>query len=461
MLFRRCYLEPLAQASYVIGVGDEAVVVDPRRDIAEYLAICAQHGLRIRWALATHVHADFVAGLAELRAATGAQIGMGAAFDGELPCTRLEDGHELRLGDAKIAVIDTPGHTPESVSFLLSAPGQEAGKLLSGDCLFLGDVGRPDLVAARGLSPRDMAKVLWHSLHDRLAKLPDATEVWPGHGAGSACGTAISCDTSSTIGQQRLANWAMSVGDPEEFATQLIRNQRPAPRYFAEAAAQNRRGPTLLSALPPLAELDAAQAVKAVAGGAFVLDCRPEARHGFAHWPGALGLSLRGTFESWCGALLPPDRELVLHAASAEAAAEARMRLLRIGKDRVVGWTQALPAAPQSLKQIETSELFVDLESVHTWQVVDVRRPGEFTAGRVPGAIHAELGPELGKAEALATLDRKRPIAVICETGYRSSAACGVLRAAGFAQVANVSDGMRGWRGNCLPQERPAVAGSP
>jgi hydroxyacylglutathione hydrolase len=158
---------------------------------------------------------------------------------------------------------------------------------------------------------------------------------------------------------------------------------------------------------------------------------------------------------------LPPDRELVFHVASAEAAAEARMRLLRIGHDRIAGWTQALPAAPQSLKQIETSELFVDLEAVHTWLVVDVRRPAEFAAGHVPGALHAELGPELGKAEALAALDRKRPIAVICETGYRSSAACGVLGAAGFAQIANVSDGMRGWRGNCLPQERAGVAGCP
>ncbi|HEX6811927.1 MAG TPA: MBL fold metallo-hydrolase [Planctomycetota bacterium] len=459
MLFRRCYLEPLAQASYVIGIGDEAVVVDPRRDIDEYLAVCTQHGLRIRWALATHVHADFVAGLAELKAATGAQIGMGSLFDGDLPCTRFEDGHQLQLGDARITVIHTPGHTPESVSFLLHAPDHEAGKLLSGDTLFLGDVGRPDLVAARGLSPREMAKRLWHSLHERLAKLPDATEVWPAHGAGSACGTAISCDTSSTLGQQRLANWAMSVRDPEAFATQLIKNQREAPRYFAEAAAQNRRGPRLLSELPPLAELGAEAAARAVAAGAIVLDCRSEARHGLGHWPGALALGLRGTFESWCGALLPPDRSVVLHAVSAEAAGEARIRMLRIGNDRLLGWTAALPAQPAQLAQLETAELFVDLESVRTWQVVDVRRPGEWAAGHVAGAVHAELGPDVGKTAGLATLDRARPTAVICETGYRSSAAAGLLRAAGFAQVANVSDGMRGWRGNSLPQERSAAAG--
>ncbi|MEO6593632.1 MAG: MBL fold metallo-hydrolase [Planctomycetota bacterium] len=460
MLFRRCYLDSLAQASYVLADGDEAAIVDPRRDIDEYLAICKQHGLRLRWVLATHVHADFVAGLAELRAATGAQIGMGAAFDGELPCTRLDDGHELTLGDSRITVIATPGHTPESVSFLLRTPDATPAKLLSGDTLFLGDVGRPDLVAARGLSPRAMAKTLWHSLHERLAKLPDSTEVWPAHGAGSACGTAIGCEESSTIGLQRIGNWALGVRDPETFATQLIANQRPAPRYFAAAAAQNRRGPRLVAELPDLVQIDAEAAERALARGATMLDCRSAAQHAAGHWLGSINLGLRGTFESWCGALLPLDRDVVVHTTTAEQADDIRKRLLRIGNERLVGWTAAGPASPAKLRQIEAVELFVDLEATPAWQVIDVRRPAEFAAGHVTGAVHAELGPELAYCATLAALDRNRPTCVICETGYRSTAATALLLTAGFTQLANVNDGMVGWRANSLPCARPAVTSS-
>ncbi|HEX5053348.1 MAG TPA: MBL fold metallo-hydrolase [Planctomycetota bacterium] len=460
MLFRRCYLDSLAQASYVLADGDEAAVVDPRRDVDEYLAICKQHGLRLRWALATHVHADFVAGLAELHAATGAEIGMGARFDGELPCTRLDDGHELMLGSVRISVIPTPGHTPESVSYLLHPGEGQADKLLSGDALFLGDVGRPDLVSARGFSARDMAKTLWHSLHDRLAKLPDATEVWPAHGAGSACGTAIGCEESSTIGLQRLGNWAFGVHDPELFATKLIENQRPAPRYFAVAAAMNRHGPRLLAELPALPQLGAGAVTRALANGAVLLDTRSAAQHAAGHWPSAIGIGLRDSFEPWCGALLPLEAEVVVHTTTAEQAAEIRLRLLRIGNEHLAGWTEALPAAPAQLRQVDAAELFVDLESARPWQVIDVRRPAEFAAGHVEGAVHAELGPALGAAASLERLDRASPTAVICETGYRSTAAAALLREAGFTQVANVRDGMVGWRANCLPCVRLAATGS-
>jgi hydroxyacylglutathione hydrolase len=464
MQFRCFYLDPLAQASYLIADGDEAAVVDPRRDVDEYVAFARKNDLRIRYAIATHVHADFVAGLAELRAATGAEIVMGERFDGELSCRRLPDGGSLQVGDVAIRALPTPGHTPESVSYVVTPPAGEPvpERLLSGDTLFIGDVGRPDLAVARGYRPADMARTLWHSLHEVIAGLPDATEVWPAHGAGSACGAAIGGEASSTLAAQRIGNWAFAVGDPDEFAERLLRAQQPAPQYFAHAAALNRKGPRLLAELRRPRELDAAGIEAALAGGAALLDVRLFPEHAQGHFAQALNVGLQGgMFESWCGALIAPGRRIVLHAGDEARAEEAWVRLLRVGHEDVPGWTRALPAQPVRTPLLEPAVLAARLQAgPGSFQAVDVRRPGEYAAGHVPGAVHAELGPELGAAPALAALDRGRPTAVLCLTGYRSSAACALLRQAGFEDLHNVSGGMQIWTMSGMPLERGPATGS-
>ena len=463
MVFQRFYLEPLAQAAYLIADGSDAAVVDPRRDVDDLLAFAAQQGLTIRWALATHTHADFVAGLREVAAATGARIGMGDRFAGELRCERMRGGTALELGRCRIDVLATPGHTLDSVCYLVHpVPGHdEPLRLCSGDTLFLGDVGRPDLAAGAGQQPRDMARLLFDSLRT-LAPLPDATEVWPAHGAGSPCGTNISCEASSTLGVQRLANWALAERDAERFVDRLVSAQQPPPAYFARVVAANRRGPRLLGELPlPERCTAAAFAGAAQAPGTVVVDVRSSDAHAKGHWPGAINVGADGKdFENWCGALLPPDAPLCLHAESAAQFARAWQRLLRIGGERVAAWTDETAPQPARHPRQSAVELFAALqERSAPLQVVDVRRPGEWTQSHVPGAVHVPLGPLLAQLPAAQRLDRRRRTFVICRTGYRSSAAIALLRRAGFTDLVDVSDGMQGWLGNHLPVA--AEAGAP
>lgn len=457
MLFRRFYCDPLAQACYVLADGDEAIVIDPRRDIDDVLAFVAENGLMVRWVVATHVHADFVAGLGEVAAITGARIGLGERFTGRHPCERLADGQQLVIGDQRLRVLSTPGHTTESISLFLPAGPGGPGRLWSGDTLFVGDVGRPDLAQGQGLSPRVMAEQLFTTLRDRIANLPDDTEVWPAHGAGSACGTCITSAPSSTIGAERDTNWALRESDVGRFCDRLLSAHRAPPRHFAEVAATNRDGAPLVASLPALQALDNSQVAQALAAGARILDVRPAPSHGRGHWPGALNLGANGNnFESWAGNLLPPHPRLVLHAANEASAALALQRLRRIGIDDVAGFVTEEPPAPRILPQLDAVDLFAATGG-RPWQVIDVRRPDEFAAGHVPGAVHCELATRLDDA-VLARLDRTRPTAVICETGYRSSAASQRLRDAGFADVHNVRDGMVGWRTNQMPLEVAAAA---
>ncbi|HLU38662.1 MAG TPA: rhodanese-like domain-containing protein [Planctomycetota bacterium] len=456
MLFQRFWCAPLAQAAYLIGDGGEAVIVDPLRDADELLAGAARAGLRVRHVIGTHVHADFVAGLAEVAAATGAEIAMGERFAGKLPCRRLPDGAEIEFGGARLKVLETPGHTEDSVCLLVVPPDGDGApeRLLSGDTLFLGDVGRPDLAAGAGRSARDMARRLHASVHGKIAPLPDATEVWPAHGAGSACGVNIACEASSTIGLQRLANWALGEPDVERFCDRLLGALRPPPRYFARVAALNQSGPRLIAELAPPRRLSVDEVARAQAAGATVLDVRTCIAYGRGHWPGALGVGLDGgEFEAWAGALLP-DGGVVVHAENAEQAHSAWLRLLRIGAEDVVGWTDELPPSPSKVPQIEAVDLFLELQKDPRAQVLDVRRASEYATGHVPGTVNTELGPELSADPALAHFDRARPTAVLCEGGYRSNAALQQLQAMGFTALRNVVDGMTGWRANALPVER-------
>jgi len=452
MLFHRFSCDPLAQACYLLADGDEALIVDPLRDVDDVLAFAAARGLRVRQVIATHVHADFVAGLGEVAAATGARIRLGERFHGALACERLADDEELRIGGLRIRVLPTPGHTRESISLFVLPPASSdaPSRLLSGDTLFVGDVGRPDLSQGEGGTPRAMAMQLFASLRERIAPLPNSTEIWPAHGAGSACGSGIGTATSSTLGAERLGNWALAETDPERFCDRLLAALRPPPRYFASVAAQNRAGPALLGSLPIVRQISIHMTRQAVAKGACVLDVRSCLDFGKGHWPDAQNVGLEGgEFEAWAGELLDPVAPLVIHAGSADEAQSAVRRLRRIGCERVAGFVLALPDAVQRVPQIEAIDLFAPTGAA--WQVIDVRRPAEYAAGHVPGAVACELGAAM-PVVMLGRLDRARPTAVLCEGGYRSSAALGQLRAAGFTDLHNVHDGMRGWRGNHLPQ---------
>jgi glyoxylase-like metal-dependent hydrolase (beta-lactamase superfamily II) len=462
MLFHRFYCEPLAQAAYLIAHGGEAVVVDPPRNVDEIVAAAAAAKVKVTWTVATHVHADFVAGLLELAAATGARVAMGERFAGDLPCERLADGAELCAGGVTLRVLATPGHTHESVCLrVMPPPADDAGaqpeRLLTGDTLFLGDVGRPDLVVAQGTSARDMARLLFASLHDVIAPLPDATEVWPAHGAGSACGVSIASAASSTLALQRLGNWALCEGDREQFCDRLLGALRPPPRYFVHVAELNRRGPRLLATLPAPPLWPAAEVTTALARGAVLVDVRNCLRYGAGHWPGALNLALfGGEFEAWAGALLPSGHEVVLHGDTEVEAHTGWRRLLRVGCEQVIAATTELPAEVSAYEQIDAVDLFVERERDPALPVLDVRRASEYAAGHVPRAVHAELSPDLAASPALNGLERDRPTAVLCEGGYRSSAALAQLKGMGFTRLRNVRDGMTGWRANHLPLARLA-----
>jgi glyoxylase-like metal-dependent hydrolase (beta-lactamase superfamily II) len=458
VFFKQFYLGCLAQASYLIGSEGEAAVVDPRRDVDEYLGEAEANGLRIRWVIETHLHADFVSGHRELAERTGAEVVFGARARAALPHRAVRDGEEIRLGRLRLRFLETPGHTPESICVVVLEDGEAAPALvLTGDTLFIGDVGRPDLAGgAEGLGVRDMAGLLYDSLHGKLLPLPDEVLVYPAHGAGSLCGRNISSETVSTIGDQRRHNYALQPMPRERFVDMVTADLPEAPAYFPHDAALNREGAAPLAArrLVPLAP----EAVEAhLREGAVLLDVRDAAAYGAGHVPGALNVGLRGQFASWAGTLVDTGRPIVVAAEGEDEAGEALMRLARVGLENVAGhlaggveaWERSgRPVA--RLPQIAVDELRARLGSVPGLQVLDVRRAGEYAQGHVPGAVNVPL--HLLEEESR-RLDRGRPTAVICAGGYRSSAAGSILQGRGFPDLANVVGGTSAWLAAGYPAE--------
>jgi glyoxylase-like metal-dependent hydrolase (beta-lactamase superfamily II) len=447
MEFKQFYLGCLAQASYLIGDAGEAAVVDPRRDVDLYIDEAKARGLTIRHVIETHLHADFVSGHRELAARTGAQIYFGAKAGATFPHVAVKDGDEIRIGGVTLRFLETPGHTPESVSVVVLEGGAPQA-VLTGDTLFIGDVGRPDLLGAR-ISPQELAGQLYDSLHRKLLALPDSVAVYPAHGAGSLCGRNISSETSSTIGEQRRANYALRPMKREDFVAMMTADLPEAPAYFGRDAALNREGPAALSSLPAPASLEPAVVREKATSGAVVLDTRPSAQYGAAHVPGALHIGLGGQFASWAGTLLPLETPIVIDAEDPERIEEARTRLARVGLETVPGylgggveaWERAgLPLA--KTEQIDVAELRERLAEDPSLQILDVRRPPEYASGHIQRAVSVPLG-EL--ARRAASLDRSRPVAVICASGYRSSTATSVLERLGFPRAANVVGGMNAW----------------
>ena len=439
MFFHQFYLSCLAHASYLIGSDGECAIVDPQRDVDQYIDEAQRLGLTIRYIIETHLHADFVSGHRELAARTGAEIVFGAAADAQFPHRAVQDGDVLRVGSVELRALATPGHTPESVSWLIVEEGKPS-KVLTGDTLFIGDVGRPDLAGARGFTSQQMAAMLYDSLQTKLLALPDDVEVWPAHGAGSACGKNISKETSSTIGIQRRTNYALQPMSRDEFVNMMTTDIAEPPRYFSRDAEINRLGARALSEIeaPALSPEDVRKR-KAV-----ILDVRESDAFGSGHLPGAINIALGGQFASWAGTLLSPDDRIIIVADSPRRAQEAVMRLARVGMENVDGWLDGGIDAwcdagfeVEQLPQLSVAELHDA-----NLRVLDVRRPGEYDAGHVPGAVNIPLS-EL--PQRIAEVANDAPLAVICAGGYRSSAAASILAREGFRELRNVIGGTGAW----------------
>ena len=424
-------------------------MVDPQRDVDLYLKIAADHGLHIRHIFETHLHADFVSGHVDLAARTGATIYMGAKANAAFKHRPVTDGFTLQVGRCQVKVLETPGHTVEGISLVISDLDRspQPWAVLTGDTLFLGDVGRPDL--SRAHTPQQLAGLLYDSLHDKLLRLPDNTLVYPAHGAGSLCGRNMRAESSSTIGTERLTNYALQIPDREAFIHELTAALPVKPQYFQDDAEINRQGAASLDALSPLAALPPAEVQARVKSGAIVLDTRPTAMFAAAHIPGAINIALSGQFASWAGALLGVKAQPIIVAENDEKVAEARMRLARVGMDGAAGslaggmeaWQQArLPA--ERLPEMTTSELRERLRGGDI-NVLDVRREREWEAGHIASA---EWYPLDQFAEALPRITKDRPVAVHCAGGYRSAIACSLLQKVGYHNVINVTGGYDAWR---------------
>ena len=450
MYFQQFYLGCLAQASYLIGDGGEAAVVDPRRDVEEYLEAARANGLTIRHVVETHLHADFVSGHRELAERTGAKIYLGAAAEAKFDHVPVREGDELRVGSVRLRFLETPGHTPESVSVLVfeGSPDAAPSAVLTGDTLFIGDVGRPDLLGAVR-SPQELAGMLYDSLHEKLLTLPDTVRVYPAHGAGSMCGRNISSETSSTIGEQRRFNYALQPMAREDFVRMMTTDLPEAPAYFGRDAAINREGPAVVGDLAPVRGISVPEVAALQDRGAVLLDTRETLDYGAGHVPGSFHIGLSGQFASWAGTLLPSDAPIVLIVEDPDRSAEARTRLFRVGLERIEGflaggiraWSDAgRPLA--TTEQISVVELAHRLGEAKPPRVLDVRRPAEWAEGHVPEAVHVPLSRLERDAPVLRPED---PVATLCAGGYRSSIAASILERKGFRRVTNVVGGMAAW----------------
>lgn len=451
------------------GRAGEAIVVDPNRDAEQYLRAAESEGVRIAHITETHIHADFVSGARELAARTGARLYLsgegGEAWSYDFAVADdavvVYGGESIDVGNVRLSAIHTPGHTPEHLTFLVTdrATAEEPMGALTGDFIFVGDVGRPDLLErAAGIegTMRDSARALYASLR-RFATLPDWLQIWPGHGAGSACGKGISAVPHSTLGYERRFNWAFAVADEEEFVRLVLEGQPEPPAYFAEMKRVNKRGPRVLGGLPHPTHLDSSALPARLSSGALVVDTRPAADFAARHLPGTINIPLNRSFSTWAGSVLPYDRELCLlvdDRAGDRAAAAAR-DLVMIGLDRVVGYftADALSTWERQGKQLSSTPQIgarelAQLVSKGEVQVIDVRSASEWEAGHLPSAPNIPLAT---LAERVAEIQRDRPVVVHCQSGSRSAIAASVLRAQGVDRVANLTGGFAEWRDAGLP----------
>jgi hydroxyacylglutathione hydrolase len=467
MIFKQFYLPCLAHASYLIG--DEstgtAAVIDPQRDTDQYLAFAAEHGLNVKHVFLTHLHADFVAGHLELRDRVGATIYLGAEAKTGYAFTPMADGSTLEFGRVRLKALETPGHTPESISILvydLNVSDTQPHAVLTGDTLFIGDVGRPDLRAALGWSAIDLGRLLFKSLHTKLLGLPDACLVYPAHGAGSLCGKALSKETVSTLGEQRRTNYALQPMTEDAFIQVVTADQPDAPPYFTyDAVLNSQERPTLDAALEremhPMS-LDLVLEMQAV--GAQILDTRDAAEFASVHLKGSINVGLIGQYATWAGTVLDREHPIVLIASPGQES-ESAVRLGRIGFDHVFGYLKDGVRSLESRSDLTVKTERVSapfaaelLSSSQPPVVIDVRAPGERQQKHIPGS----LGIPLNRlAENFEKLPKDRQLLVYCAGGYRSSIAASLLQRGGFGPVNEIAGGMAGWEAAKLPLASPTA----
>jgi hydroxyacylglutathione hydrolase len=447
----RFYLGCLAHASYMVGSGGVATIIDPQRDVDIYLEGAERKGWKIKHIIETHVHADFVSGHRELAERTGARIYLGAGSGAQFPHVAVKDGDEIEFGRCRLRFLQTPGHTLESICVLMNDRGepQRPAAVFTGDTLFVGDVGRPDLSPIH--TPQQLAAILYQSIHEKLLMLPDDTEIFPAHSAGSLCGRQMSSESSSTIGKQRQSNYALLARTSEEFVHLLTDNLPARTEYFAQDADLNRQGASRLSELPPLPALTASEVLRLQKEGAVVLDTRPAMQFAVAHVPGSVHIALTGQYASWAARILGLDTRLIIAGEDLDHVRESQMRLARVGvenlvgylADGVAGWIKngfELDYIPQI-----TVQDFAELREQESDRiaVLDVREPGERAGGAIGNSLFIPLGKLTSRIEEL---NREKLLVVHCKGGYRSSIATSILRRAGFREIANLTGGFDAWK---------------
>ncbi|HMD19310.1 MAG TPA: MBL fold metallo-hydrolase [Alloacidobacterium sp.] len=444
------FLGCLAHASYMVVSDGVAAVIDPQRDVDIYIDAAKEAGWRIEHIIETHLHADFVSGHHELAKRTGAHIYLGEGSGATFPHTAVKDGDSIQFGNCRFDFLQTPGHTVESVCAVLTdlAEPSRPRAVFTGDTLFVGDVGRPDLSGDH--TPQELAGMLYASLHEKLLKLPDGTEVFPAHGAGSLCGRQMSTERSSTIGKERRTNYALQAKNADEFIHLLTESLPPRPEYFGYDVEMNRRGAGDLDRLPPPAPLKASEVLRLQSEGAVVLDTRPATEFAVAHVPGSVHIALSGQYASWAARILGLDKRIILVGEDADHLRESRMRLARVGienavaylEDGVSGWVKGgyeLEYMPQ-VSAIELAELLE--KEMDPVAVLDVREATEVQGGAIENSIRIPLGQLSART---AELDREKLLVVHCKGGYRSSIATSILRRAGFREVVNLTGGFDAW----------------
>lgn len=469
MLLKQYYLGCLAHASYLIAdeATKQAAIVDPQRDIEQYLSDASANGYTIKYVILTHFHADFLAGHIELRNRAGARIVMGSQAQAEFDVLSVTDGQIIDMGQVRLKFLETPGHTPEGISVVvydLEKSDSKPEAVLTGDTLFIGDVGRPDLLASIGVTADELAEMLYKSVN-RLRELPDETLVYPAHGAGSLCGKGLSKETFSTIGEQKKFNYALQPMGLDEFKKLVTSDQPAAPEYFVYDAIKNRQERADLESTmqKSMTALSVAQIREMQTEGAQVIDVREAADFEGAHLVGSLNVGLKGKYATWCGTILSHDRPLIVVAEAGEEE-EAIMRLGRIGFDNVVGYLQggmaALNGHPELVNKIErvtAPALHELLREAQPPAVVDVRAEKEWLGGHIEGSINIPL-PQL--ANRLDEVPTNVPVVVHCEGGYRSAIACSILAHAGRSNMSDMVGGIKAWSASKLPTTAAEACGS-
>ncbi len=455
MKFKQFYLGCLSHASYYLGSNGEAAVIDPQRDVDQYIEEAEANGQKIKYVIETHSHADFVSGHIELAEKTGAEIIYGQRAKTEFPTLKVKDGDELTVGKINLKFLETPGHTPEGITILAEDTEDTDAplKMFTGDTLFIGDVGRPDLIGSKGFTAEEMGGMLYDSLREKILKLPDETEVYPAHGAGSLCGKSLSKETWSTLGEQRRTNYALKEMPKEEFIKLVASDQPEVPAYFPVSAAQNLKGSSSLEDLPKPKEFTTGEMENF---DGVILDVRKNTEYGASHIPNAINIGLGGQYATWAGTLIPVGTPIAVAADTKEQIDEAVMRLARVGHETVKGFIlmKDFSGEKKTVEQVAVEKV-KEATSEENVQFVDVRNPAEHANGHAEGTINLPLNT---LSRELDHLNPELPTYVICQSGYRSSLGTSILENAGFKEVYNVTGGTKAWMDAGLETEVSATA---